>query len=363
MDNKQLIESFAEFARSKNIDRAKVVHILEYVFRTIVVNKFGSNNFDIVINLDKGDLQIWRLREIVNDHDVNASHPSKIPLSEARKIEADFEVGEELSEEIKIDSFGRRAVQVAKQMLGQKVRELARESLYNKYKDLVGSIISAEVNQILSREVILLDEENNELILPKSEQIPKDQFKKGECIRAIIHRVDYNNATLRIILSRTSPLFLERLFENEIPEIQDGLIAIKKVVREPGIRAKMAMESFDDRIDPVGACIGIKGSRIQGITQELRFENIDIISYTDNLKLYISRALSPACINRIEQNGQRLSVYLDADQIALALGKGGHNIKLASKLIGKEIDVYRDVALDLEDENGHCSAYEVGIDD
>ncbi|MCT4696790.1 MAG: transcription termination factor NusA [Candidatus Cardinium sp.] len=349
MDSNKLVESFAEFAKSKNIDRPTVIRILEDVFRSVMLSKFGnSDNFDIIINLDKGDLQIWRFRNVVADDAVDVGAPNKISLSEARKIEADFELGEELSEEIKISDFGRRLILTAKQMLIQKIRELEKEALYNKYEQLVGGLISAEVNQILSKEVILLDDENNELFLPKSEQIPKDQFKKGEHIRAVIYKVAFNNATPRVILSRASPLFLERLFENEIPEIQDGLIAIRKIVRDPGARAKVAVETFDDRIDPVGACVGIKGSRIHGITKELQYENIDIINYTDNLELYIARALNPACINRVEQSGERIAVYLDPDQVALAIGKGGQNIKLASRLIGKEIDVYRDIPSHLE---------------
>ncbi|AXI24273.1 transcription termination factor NusA [Cardinium endosymbiont of Sogatella furcifera] len=349
MDSNKLVESFAEFAKSKNIDRPTVIRILEDVFRSVMLSKFGnSDNFDIIINLDKGDLQIWRFREVVADDAADVGAPNKVSLSEARKIEADFELGEELSEEIKISDFGRRLILTAKQMLIQKIRELEKEALYNKYEQLVGGLISAEVNQILSKEVILLDDENNELFLPKSEQIPKDQFKKGEHIRAVIYKVAFNNATPRVILSRTSPLFLERLFENEIPEIQDGLIAIRKIVRDPGARAKVTVETFDDRIDPVGACVGIKGSRIHGITKELQYENIDIINYTDNLELYIARTLNPACINRVEQNGERVAVYLDPDQVALAIGKGGQNIKLASRLIGKEIDVYRDIPSHLE---------------
>ncbi|HLP35134.1 MAG TPA: transcription termination factor NusA [Amoebophilaceae bacterium] len=359
MESIKLVDSFAEFARSKNIDKPTVIRILEDVFQSLILNKFGhGDNFDIIINLEKGDLQIWRFREIVSDNAPDVSMPTKVALSEARKIEADFELGEELSEEIKISNFGRRTIQVAKQMLLQKVRELEKETLYNKYKELVGCLISAEVNQVLSREIILLDEENNQLFLPKSEQIFKDQYKKGDTLRAVIHRVEFYNAIPRVILSRTSPLFLERLFENEIPEIQDGLIAIKKVVREPGSRAKIAVESFDDRIDPVGACVGIKGSRIHGITKELRFENIDIIHYTDNIELYISRSLNPACINRVEQMGERISVYLDADYVALAIGKGGQNIKLASKLVGKEIDVYRDVPNSVEENDVALSDFQ-----
>ncbi|MDD9139842.1 MAG: transcription termination factor NusA [Candidatus Cardinium sp.] len=358
MDSNKLIESFAEFARSKNIDKPTVIRILEDVFRSIILSRFGySDNFDIIINLDKGDLQIWRFREIVEDHAPDVAVPTKIALREARKIEADFEVGEELSEEIKITDFGRRTILAAKQTLIQKVQELAKETLYEKYKQLIGCLIVAEVHQLLSREIILLDDESNELFLPKAEQIPKDYFKKGAYVRAIVHKVELHNTLPRVILSRASPLFLERLLENEIPEIQDGLIAVKKIVREPGSRAKVAVESFDDRVDPVGACVGIKGTRIHGVTKELQHENIDIINYTDNLELYIARSLSPACINRVVQMSERIAVYLDSDQVALAIGKGGQNIKLASKLIGKEIDVYRDNAADPKEEDIPLSAF------
>lgn len=344
MDSNKLVASFAEFAKSKNIDRPTVIRILEDVFRAVMLSKFGNgDNFDIIINLDKGDLQVWRFREVVADDAADVAAPDKVSLSEARKIEADFELGEELSEEIKITDFGRRLILTAKQMLVQKIRELEKEALYNKYEQLVGCLISAEVNQILSKAVILLDDENNQLFLPKSEQIPKDQFKKGEHVRAVVCKVAFNNAIPHVILSRASPLFLERLFENEIPEIQDGLIAIRNIVRDPGARAKVAVETFDDRIDPVGACVGIKGSRIHGIVKEVQYENIDIINYTDNLELYIARALNPAYINRVEQSTDRVAVYLDPDQVALAIGKGGQNIKLAGRLIGKEIDVYRDI--------------------
>lgn len=349
MDNNKLVESFAEFAKSKNIDRSTVVRILEDVFHTIIFNKFGHNgNFDIIINLDKGDLQIWRFREIVEDNLIEEVSTDKVSLTEARKIEPDFEVGEELAEEIKLTDFGRRAILKAKQMLIQRVRELEKETLYHKYEQLIGCLVVAEVYQILYTELVLLDDEGNELFLPKSEQIPKDHFKKGEYVRAVVHKVAFYKATPRVILSRTSPLFLTRLLESEIPEMQDGLMAIREIVREPGIRAKVAVESFDDRIDPVGACVGIKGSRIHGITKELQYENIDIINYTDNIELYIARALSPACINRMEQVSERVAVYLDPDQVALAIGKGGQNIKLAGKLIGKEIDVYRDIPNHLE---------------
>lgn len=344
MDSKHLIETFAEFARSKNIDRPTVIKILEEVFRAMIRKKFDTDdNFDIVINLDQGDLQLWRVRKIVSDDSEDIWDHDKISLAEARKIEPDFNVGEEAAEEISLDSFGRRAITTAKQTLVQKVGDLDKDVLYHKYSQLIGEMIAAEVHQMLSREVILLDEEKRELFLPKSEQIPKDTFKKGEYIRAVVHRIDLQKSIPKVILSRTSPVFLERLFESEVPEIFDGLITIKKVVREPGERAKVAVETFDDRIDPVGACVGMKGARIHSIVRELRNENIDVINYTDNLDLYIARALSPAKVSNIQTKQDRIAVYLKPDQVSLAIGKGGQNIKLASKLIGKEIDIYREL--------------------
>ena len=345
MNSKELIESFAEFARLKNIDRPQMIRILEDVFRTMIRKRYGSDeNFDIIINVDNGDLEIWRFREIVDDDSEDIWEHDKIPLAEARKIEADFEVGEEVAEAIKLEDFGRRVVQTARQTLIQKVKDLEKDLLFQKYKERVGEIIVAEVYQILGREVILIDDENNELALPKGEQIPKDRFRKGDFTKAIVHRVEMLNGTPKIILSRTSPVFLERLFEQEVPEVNDGLIAIRRVVREPGERAKVAVESFDDRIDPVGACVGMKGSRIHSIVRELENENIDVINYTDNLELYIQRALSPAKITRIaiDQEDKHVSVYLRPDQVSLAIGKGGQNIKLAGKLVSMEIDVFRD---------------------
>jgi len=344
MDSKQLIESFANFARSKNIDRPTVIRILEDVFRAMIRKKFEvDDNFDIIINLDEGDLQIWRFREIVDDDSEDIWDYDKISLSEARKLEDDFEVGEEAAEEIGFGSFGRRAIMAAKQALLQKVKDLEKDVLYNKYAQLVGEMISAEVYQILSREVILLDDAKNELTLPNSEQIPKDRFKKGEYVRAIVHKVELQGSIPRVILSRNSPMFLERLFESEVPEVAEGLITIKKVVHEPGERAKVAVESYDDRIDPVGACVGMKGSRIHSIVRELQGENIDVINYTDNLDLYIARALSPAKLSSIQHKGDRIAVYLKPEQVSLAIGRNGQNIKLASRLIGKEIDVYREL--------------------
>ncbi|OEK02556.1 transcription termination/antitermination protein NusA [Roseivirga sp. 4D4] len=347
MDSVVLIESFAEFAKSKNVDRPTMIRILEDVFRTMIRKKYEvDDNFDIVINADKGDLEIWRFREIVDDNSEDIWDHDKICLTDARKIEQDFEIGEEVAEEIKLVDFGRRAVMTARQTLIQRIKDLEKDILYQKYKDLVGEIISAEVYQILSREVLLVDNEGNELSIPRNEQISKDRFRKGESVRAIVDRVDMVNGSPKIILSRTSGQFLERLFESEVPEVFDGLITIKKVVREPGERAKVAVESYDDRIDPVGACVGMKGSRIHSIVRELQNENIDVINFTDNMELYISRALSPAKISsmKILDDDGRVSVYLKPDQVSLAIGKGGQNIKLASKLVGLEIDVFRELS-------------------
>jgi N utilization substance protein A len=341
-----LIESFAEFARHKNVDRPTMIRILEDVFRTMIRKRFGEDdNFDIVINADKGDLEIWRFREIVDDNSEDIWDHDKISLSEAKKIEPDFEIGEEVAEEVKLEDFGRRAVMMARQTLIQRIKDLEKDILFQKYKDLVGELILGEVYQILTREVLLIDAEGNELILPKSEQIPKDRYRKGETVRAVVQRVEMVNGNPRIILSRTSPKFLERLFESEVPEVFDGLITIRNIVREPGERAKVAVESYDDRIDPVGACVGMKGSRIHSIVRELQNENIDVISYTENLELYIQRALSPAKIStiKIEKGEGRVSVFMKPDQVSLAIGKGGYNIKLASKLVGYEIDVFRDL--------------------
>jgi transcription termination/antitermination protein NusA len=366
MNTNELIESFAEFAKSKNIDRPTMIKILEDVFRTMIRKKYGTDeNFDVIINAENGDLEMWRTREIVSDDSEDIWDLDKIPLSEAQKIEADFEVGEEVAEPIKLEDFGRRVVQTARQTLIQKVKDLEKDLLFQKYKDMVGEIITAEVYQILGREVILIDSEGNELILPKSEQISKDRFRKGETAKAIIHRVEMVNGTPKIILSRTSPAFLERLFESEIPEVYDGLILIRKIVREPGERAKVAVESYDDRIDPVGACVGMKGSRIHSIVRELENENIDVINYTDNLELFISRALSPAKIGslKIDQEEGRVSVYLKPDQVSLAIGRGGQNIKLASRLVGMEIDVFRELEEIEDEEDIALSEFDDEIDD
>ncbi|MDH3708399.1 MAG: transcription termination factor NusA [Cyclobacteriaceae bacterium] len=347
MDNLNLIEVFADFTRNKNIDRPTMIRILEDVFRTMIRRRYETDdNFDIIINADKGDLEIWRFREIVDDNSEDIWDHDKISLTEARTIEPDFEIGEEVAEEVKLEDFGRRAVMTARQTLIQKIKDLEKDILFQKYKELVGEIILGEVYQILSREVLMIDAEGNELNLPKSDQIPKDRYRKGESVRAIVHRVEMVNGNPRIVLSRTSPTFLERLFESEVPEVYDGLITIKRVVREPGERAKVAVESYDDRIDPVGACVGMKGSRIHSIVRELQNENIDVINFTDNMELYISRALSPAKISsiKIDEADGRASVYLKPDQVSLAIGRGGQNIKLGSKLVGLEIDVYRELS-------------------
>lgn len=353
MSSGTLIENFAEFAKRKNIDRPTMIRILEDVFRTMIRKKYETDdNFDIIINADKGDLEIWRFREIVDDNSEDIWDHDKISLSEARKIEPDFEIGEEVAEEVKLEDFGRRAVMTARQTLIQKVKDLEKDILFQKYKGLVGEMINAEVYQTLGREVLMIDGEGNELALPKGEQIPKDRFRKGDSVKAIVHRVEMVNGTPKIILSRTSPVFLERLFEAEVPEVYDGLITMKRVVREPGERAKVAVESYDDRIDPVGACVGMKGSRIHSIVRELQNENIDVINYTENKELYIARALSPAKITnmRLDSETGRVSVFLKPDQVSLAIGRGGQNIKLASKLVGLEIDVFRDVeSIDEED--------------
>ncbi len=346
MDISNLIESFADFAKQKNIDRPTMIRILEDVFRTMIKKKFTyDDNFDIIINADKGDLEIYRIREIVEDDSEDIWDHDKISLTEARKIEPDFEVGEEVSEPIDIEAFGRRAVTTARQTLMQKVKDLEKDILFQKYKDIVGEIITGEVYQVLSREVLLIDAEGNEISIPRGEQIPKDRYRKGENVRAIVHKVEMVNGNPKIVLSRTSPVFLERLFEQEVPEVYDGLITIKKAVREPGERAKVAVESYDDRIDPVGACVGMKGSRIHAIVRELQNENIDVINFTENLELFIQRALSPAKIvsMKIDKENNRVSVYLKPDQVSLAIGKGGLNIKLASRLVGMEIDVFREL--------------------
>ena len=346
MDTRVLIQTFTEFAKQKNVDRPTMIRILQDVFRAMIKKKFEHyDNFDIVINADKGDLEIMRFREIVDDNSEDIWDFDKIKLTDAKKIEEDFEVGDEVAEEIKIEDFGRRAVILAKQTLIQRVKDLEKEVIINKYEDLVGEIITGEIYQTLSREVLLVDNEGNEISLPRSEQIHKDKYRKGDALRGVVTSVEMFRGNPKITLSRTSPLFLEKLFENEVPEISDGLITIKKAVREPGERAKICVESYDDRIDPVGACVGMNGSRIHSIVRELQNENIDVINFTDNQELYISRALSPAKITsmKIDNEEKTVSVYLKPDQVSLAIGKGGQNIKLASRLLEMEIDVFREL--------------------
>ncbi|MBY0480749.1 MAG: transcription termination factor NusA [Chitinophagaceae bacterium] len=339
-----LIEAFQEFKDAENIDRPTMMKVVEDVFKTLLRKKFGSDdNFDVIVNAEKGDLEIIRRRMIVDDGEV-LDPLAEVAYTEAAKIEPDFEVGEELYEEVDILDFGRRAILAAKQTLASRISDLKKNVLIQKYGARVGDIISAEVYQVWKKEVLLLDEESNELILPKSEQIPQDYFKKGENIRAVVARVDLKNNNPVIILSRTSPLFLSKLLEIEVPEIFDGLIAIKKIVRDPGERAKVAVESYDDRIDPVGACVGMKGSRIHGIVRELKNENIDVINYTTNIQLLIQRSLTPAKISYMELDNEKkhAEVYLKADQVSLAIGRRGVNIKLACELTGYEIDVFRE---------------------
>jgi N utilization substance protein A len=344
MSSINLIDAFQEFKDAENIDRPTMMKVVEDVFKTLLRKKFGSDeNFDVIVNAEKGDLEIMRRRTIVEDGQVN-DPLAEVAYSDAVKIEPDFEVGEELFEPIDLYDFGRRAILAAKQTLASRISDLKKNSLAKKYSERIGEIISAEVYQVWKKEILLLDEEGNELILPKSEQIPQDYFKKGESIRAVVKKVDMRNNTPVIILSRTSPDFLAKLLEIEVPEIFDGLIVIKKIVRDPGERAKVAVESFDDRIDPVGACVGMKGSRIHGIVRELKNENIDVINYTNNTQLLIQRSLTPAKITSMEldQDNKHANVYLKPDQVSLAIGRRGVNIKLASELTGFELDVYRD---------------------
>ncbi len=346
-----LVESFAEFKEFKNIDRGTMMSILEDVFRSMLIKKYGTDeNFDVIINVDKGDLEIWQNREIVEDGEVEDPH-AQIAFKDAIRIEPDFEVGEDVSKEITLEDFGRRNILALRQNLISRILELEKDHLYAKYKERVGEIITGEVYQVWKREALILDDEGNELILPKAEQINSDYFKKGDTVRAVVAKVEMRNNNPVVILSRTAPEFLERLFELEVPEVFDGLITIRMIVREPGERAKVAVESYDDRIDPVGACVGMKGSRIHGIVRELRNENIDVINWTGNVQLLITRALSPAKITSISlhTDKNKADVYLRPDQVSLAIGKGGFNIKLASRLTGYEIDVYREGSAELDD--------------
>lgn len=359
-----MIDTFKEFKDTKNIDRTTLVSVLEESFRNVLAKIYGSDeNFDVIVNPDKGDFEIYRNRVVVNDGDVQDEN-KEISLTDARKIEPDYEVGEDVSESVNFAKFGRRAILTLRQTLASKILELEHDSLYNKYKDREGQVISAEVYQIWKREVLLVDDENNELILPKAEQIPSDVYRKGETIRAVIERVTNDNNNPKIILSRTSPKFLERLLEAEVPEIADGLIVIKKIARMPGERAKVAVESFDDRIDPVGACVGVKGSRVHGIVHELGNENIDVINWTANTKLYIQRALSPARINSISVNEEehKAEVYLQPEEVSLAIGRGGMNIKLASLLTEYTIDVFRDVTGNEVEEDIYLDEFSDEID-
>ena len=346
-----LKDIFIEFKDEKNIDRPTLISILEDVFRTAIKKQFGSDeNFDIIINPETGDLEIWQIKTVVEDKEFTEPN-LQIPISELKKKGEDYEVGEEVYEEVKFEDFERRTIVSLRQTLLQRIAEYEKSNVYKKFKSRMGDMITGEVHQVWKNEILVLDDDGNELILPKSEQIPNDRYKKGDTVRAVIIKVDIKNSNPIIIISRTAPEFLERLFELEVPEIADGLIIIKKIVRQPGERAKVAVESYDDRIDPVGACVGMKGSRIHGIVRELRNENIDVINYTTNPKLYIQRALNPAKINRIEvdEEEKRANVYLDPDQVSLAIGKKGLNIKLASQLTGYIIDVYREGSYDEDD--------------
>jgi N utilization substance protein A len=340
-----LIESFAEFKETKNIDRATLMSVLEECFRSVIIKTYGSDeNYDIIVNPDKGDFEIYRNRTVVPDGEVKDSN-LEISLSEARQVEDDYEVGEEVSQLVKFSDFGRRAILTLRQTLASRILELEHDSLYNQYKDRVGEVITAEVYQTWKKETLLLDDEGNELLLPRTEQIPSDYFRKGENARAVISRVENPNGNPRIILSRTDPMFVQRMLEAEVPEIQDGLITIHKVARIPGERAKIAVESYDDRIDPVGACVGVKGSRVHGIVRELHGENIDVVTWSANTQILITRALGPARVNSVILNEEehKAEVYLDPDQVSLAIGKGGLNIKLASMLTGYTIDVFREI--------------------
>lgn len=359
-----MFETFKEFTDNKHIDRTTLVSVLEESFRNVIAKLFGSDeNFDVIVNPDKGDFEIYRNRMVVSNGEVQDEN-KEIALEEAQKIEPDYEVGEELTESVDFAKFGRRAILNLRQTLASKLLELEHDALYNKYKDRVGQIISGEVYQTWKREVLLIDDENNEMILPKSEQIPADQYRKGETVRAIILRVDNANNNPKIILSRTSPVFLQRLLEAEVPEINDGLISIKRIARMPGERAKVAVESYDDRIDPVGACVGVKGSRVHGIVRELCNENIDVINYTSNIKLFIQRALSPAKVSslNVDEENHKAEVFLKPEEVSLAIGRSGLNIKLASMLTEYTIDVFRELNQDEAEEDIYLDEFADEID-
>ena len=359
-----MFDSFKEFKETKNIDRTTLVSVLEESFRNVLAKIFGSDeNFDVIVNPDKGDFEIYRNRVVVADGEVEDEN-KQISLKEARKIEADYEVGEDVSEKVEFAKFGRRAILNLRQTLASKILELEHDSLYNKYKDRVGQVIAAEVYQVWKREVLVVDDENNELILPKAEQIPGDVYRKGETIRAVIERVTNDNNNPKIILSRTSSTFLQRLLEAEVPEINDGVIAIRRIARMPGERAKIAVESFDDRIDPVGACVGVKGSRVHGIVRERCNENIDVINYTGNTKLFIQRALAPAKVStiKVDEENHKAEVYLKPEEVSLAIGRGGMNIKLASMLTEYTIDVFREVSEEEADEDIYLDEFSDEID-
>ena len=360
-----LIDTFSEFKDTKNIDRTTMVSVLEESFRSVIAKMFGTDeNYDVIVNPDKGDFEIYRNRVVVEDEELENDN-REISLTEARKIDASYEVGEEVTDEVIFAKFGRRAILNLRQTLASKILELEKDILYNKYIDKVGTIIAAEVDQIWKKEILLLDDEGNELLLPKTEQIPSDFYRKGETVRAVVARVDNRNNNPKIILSRTSPMFLERLLEQEVPEINDGLITIKKIARIPGERAKIAVESYDERIDPVGACVGVKGSRIHGIVRELRNENIDVINYTSNIQLFIQRALSPAKVSSImmHEEDKKAEVYLKPEEVSLAIGKGGMNIKLASMLTEYTIDVYRELDENVDDEDIYLDEFKDEIDE
>ena len=340
-----LIDIFQEFNEFKRIDKQTFINVLKDSFTSVITKMYGNAaNYDVIVNPDKGDLEIYRNRLVMEDDDV-ANPDTQIALSDARKMDDEAEVGEEVTDKVDMQSFGRRMILNLRQTLASKILELQKESLYQKYKEMIGQVVTGELYQVWKKEMLLLDEEGNELYLPKQNQIPTDFYRKGEMVRAVVVQVDNKNQNPKIILSRTAPLFLQRLFEQEVPEVKEGLIAIKKIARSPGERAKVAVETFDDRIDPVGACVGVKGARIHGIVRELRNENIDVINYTQNINLYIQRALAPAKIStmEIDEENQKAKVYLQPEEVSLAIGKGGFNIKLASMLTGYEIDVYREI--------------------